>query len=166
MKKLLCIVLVVGILLGINSFVFAEEEKVTVTLDGAEVLFPDAQPFIDARDRTLVPIRFVSEAMGANVDWDNDANTTIIHKDNDTITYKIGDMKAFLNGEMHVFDTYGILKEDRTFVPLRFISEMFSCGVEWNGETVTVLITSPGEVIQFPEPKLTMHFPSAESDKR
>lgn len=166
MKKLLCIVLTVGVLLGINSFVYAEEERVTVMLDGTEVFFPDAQPFIDARDRTLVPIRFVSEAMGANVDWDNDANTAIIQKNADTITYKIGDMKAYMNGEMHVFDTFGILKEDRTFVPLRFISEMLSCDVEWDDLTSTVLITSPGAVVKFPEPKLTVHFPVAESDKR
>lgn len=167
MKKFLSMVLTVSMLLGIGVPVFAVgREKVTVTLDNSEIVFPDAQPFIDARDRTLVPIRFVSEAMGADVDWENETQTAVIRKDGDTITYKIGDMKAFLNGEMHVFDTYGILKEDRTFVPLRFISEMLSCGVDWDGDTMTVLITSPGEVVKFPEPKLTMHFPAAESDRR
>lgn len=42
-----------------------------VTLDGNEVCFPDVNPFIDERDKVLVPIRFVSEALGATVDWEN-----------------------------------------------------------------------------------------------
>ena len=41
--------------------VSASDDKVTVMLDANEVVFPDAQPFVDKRDRTLVPIRFVSE---------------------------------------------------------------------------------------------------------
>ena len=65
MKKLVSIILVLGIMMSMCTFVSAETDKVTVTLDGTEVTFPDAQPFVDVRDRTLVPIRFVSEAMGA-----------------------------------------------------------------------------------------------------
>lgn len=167
MKKLLSVILAVGMLLSIGIISFADTgEKVTVTLDGTEVFFPDAQPFIDTRDRTLVPIRFVSEAMGATVDWENDTRTVIIKKDKDTIKYTIGDMKAYLNDEICVFDTYGILKEDRTFVPLRFISEMLSCDVDWSDTTRTVTIVSPGEAVRFPEPEITVHYPESESDKR
>ena len=167
MKKFLSVILAVGLLLSIGMTSFADTgEKVTVTLDGTEVFFPDAQPFIDTRDRTLVPIRFVSEAMGAIVDWENDTRTVIIKKDKDTIKYTIGDMKAYLNDEICVFDTYGILKEDRTFVPLRFISEMLSCDVDWSDTTRTVTIVSPGEAVRFPEPEITVHYPESESDKR
>lgn len=167
MKKILSVILAVGMLLSIGVTSFADTgEKVTVTLDGTEVFFHDAQPFIDVRDRTLVPIRFVSEAMGAKVDWENDTRTVIIKKDKDTIKYTIGDMKAYLNDEIRVFDTYGLLKEDRTFVPLRFISEMLSCDVDWSDATRTVTIVSPGEAVRFPEPEITVHYPDSESDKR
>ena len=61
MKKIISIVLAVSILLSMSVVAFAENtDKVTVTLDGAEIIFPDAQPVVDSRDRTLVPIRFVS----------------------------------------------------------------------------------------------------------
>lgn len=167
MKKLLSVLLAVGMALSIGTGVIADTgEKVTVMLDGGEVTFPDAQPFIDSRNRTLVPIRFVSEAMGARVYWENDTQTVIIKKDNDTIKYTIGNMKAYLNDEMRVFDTYGILKEDRTFVPLRFVSEMLSCDVDWNDNLRTVTILSPGEAVKFPEPQITVHYPESESDKR
>ena len=69
--------------------VSASDDKVTVMLDGTEVVFPDAQPFVDKRDRTLVPIRFVSEQMGASVDWEQDTKTAVIKKDKDTIRYTI-----------------------------------------------------------------------------
>lgn len=167
MKKIISIVLLACMLLSLNVVTFAENsEKVTVTLDGAEISFPDAQPYIDVRDRTLVPIRFVSEAMGAQVDWENETQTVVIQKDGDTIRYTIGQPIAYLNGEMLVFDSFGILKEDRTFVPLRFIAEMLLCDVDWQQETNTVVITSPGETIKFPEPQITVHYPESEADKR
>lgn len=167
MKKIISIVLAVSILLSMIVVAFAENtDKVTVTLDGAEIIFPDAQPFVDSRDRTLVPIRFVSEAMGAQVDWENDTQTVVIQKEKDNIRYTIGQPIAYLNGEMLVFDSFGILKEDRTFVPLRFIAEMLSCDVDWQQETQTVVITSPGEAVKFPDPKITVHYPESEYDKR
>ena len=167
MKKFLSIILLTGMLLGIGTNVTATENgKVTVMLDGTEVQFPDAQPFIDTRDRTLVPIRFVSEAMGAEVSWEQDTDTAVIKKDGDTVRYTIGSMKAYLNNEVIVFDTYGILKEDRTFVPLRFISEMLGCDVDWNGESYVVTITSPGDAVKFPTPQVTVHYPQSESDTR
>ena len=166
MKKLVSIVLVLGIMMSMCTFASAEESKVTVTLDDIEVTFPDAQPFVDVRSRTLVPIRFVSEAMGAKVDWENDTRTVVIQKDNDNIRYTIGQPIAYLNGEMLTFGSYGILKENRTFVPLRFIAEMLSCDVDWNDSTKTVVIKSAGEAIKFPEPKITVHYPESQEDKR
>ena len=126
--------------------------ELCLMLDGTEVVFPDAQPFVDKRDRTLVPIRFVSEQMGASVDWEQDAKTAVIKKDKDTIRYTIGSLKAFLNNDTIVFDSFGIIRNDRTLVPLRFISEMLACDVDWDKDTKTVTITSPGDAVRFPEP--------------
>lgn len=164
MKKLISIILALSMTLGFAAS--AEENKVTVLLDGREVLFPDAQPFVDKRDRTLVPIRFVSEKMGAEVSWEQDERTVVIKKDKDTVRYTIGSMKAALNNDTIVLDTFGIIKDDRTLVPIRFISEMLACDVDWNPETKTVTIISPGEAVKFPEPKITVNFPQSESDKR
>lgn len=166
MKKLLSILLCLTLVMAIFVPVSAESGKVTVTLDGNEIAFPDAQPFVDARDRTLVPIRFVSEAMGAEVDWDGESYTAIIRKENNVIKYTIGESKAYINDEMIVFDTYGIVKEERTFVPLRYISELLYCDVEWDKDTWCVKITSPGVVEKFPDPEVKINFPESEWDKR
>lgn len=142
------------------------EDKVAVTLDANEIIFPDAKPFIDTRSRTLVPIRFVSEAMGADVSWNNDTQTVTIVKNKDTIIYQIGDVTALLNGKIMAFDSIGILKDDRTFVPIRFISELLNCKVDWLESTQTVAITSPPPAVSFPEPKITVHFQEGTYDGR
>ena len=166
MKKILSIALCLVAIFTTCIPAGAIENKVSVMLDDNEIAFPDAQPFIDNRSRTLVPIRFVSEAMGADVIWENETKTVVINKDNDTVKYTIGDFKGYLNGIPSGFDSCGILKEDRTFVPLRFISEMLCCEVNWDSDNKVVSIVSPAEAVAFPEPQITVHYPESESDKR
>ena len=142
------------------------QSDVKVILDGNEVYFPDAKPFIDERDRVLVPIRFVSEALGSMVDWENETRTAIIKQNDDEIRYTVYKPMAYINGEMVVMDTYGILKDQRTMVPIRFISELLGCTVVWDKNTSTVVITSPKEVTEFPEPTISVNYPKSISDKR
>jgi len=164
MKKTVSILLMVVIMtMCVNV---SAQTDVKVTLDGNEVCFPDAKPFVDERDRVLVPIRFVSEALGAFVDWENETRTAVIKQGNDEIRYTVYQPMVYLNGEMMVMDTYGILKDCRTMVPIRFISELLGCAVVWDENTSTVVITSPKEVTEFPEPEISVNYPKSISDKR
>lgn len=157
MKKKL-IGLVVGILIVILSVqsvfagnivtnalksIFGAEEKVTVKLNGYIITFPDAQPFVDENSRTLVPIRFVAEAMGTDVKWEENGKTETVtlKKGNKTIDLKIGEYGATVNGQRWALDTAAIMKEDRTFVPLRFVSEIMGATIGWDESTNTVSIT-------------------------
>ena len=164
MKKIGSILLMV-VIISMCTNISAHME-VKVTLDGNEVCFPDAKPFVDERDRVLVPIRFVSEALGALVDWENESRTAVIKQGNDEIHYTVYQPMAYLNGEMMVMDTYGILKDCRTMVPIRFISELLGCTVIWNEKTSTVVITSPADTVEFPEPEVSVNYPKSISDKR
>ena len=164
MKKAVSILLIV-VMMAMCVNVSAQMD-VKVTLDGNEIFFPDAKPFIDERDRVLVPIRFVSEALGALVDWENESRTAVIKQGNDEIRYTVYQPMAYLNGEMIVMDTYGILKDRRTMVPIRFISELLGCTVVWNENTSTVVITSPKEITEFPEPEISVNYPKSVSNKR
>ena len=164
MKRAVSILLMVVIMtMCVNV---SAQTDVKVTLDGNEIYFPDAKPFIDQRDRVLVPIRFVSEALGALVDWENESRTAVIKQGNDEIRYTVYQPMAYLNGEMMVMDTYGILKDERTLVPIRFISELLGCTVVWDENTSTVVITSPKDVLDFPEPEIFVNYPKSPSDKR
>ena len=164
MKKIVSILLMV-VIISMCTNISAHME-VKVTLDGNEIYFPDAKPFVDERDRVLVPIRFVSEALGSMVDWENESRTAVIKQGNDEIRYTVYQPMAYLNGEMMVMDTYGILKDERTLVPIRFISELLGCTVVWDENTSTVVITSPKDVLDFPEPEISVNYPKSPSDKR
>ena len=164
MKKIVSILLMV-VIISMCTNISAHME-VKVTLDGNEIYFPDAKPFVDERDRVLVPIRFVSEALGALVDWENESRTAVIKQGNDEIHYTVYQPMAYLNGEMMVMDTYGILKDERTLLPIRFISELLGCTVVWDEKTATVVITSPKEVTEFPKPVISVNYPKSISDKR
>jgi hypothetical protein len=63
------------------SLASAQTYGIKVYVDGRKVSFPDQQPFIDENDRTLVPIRFIAEEMGATVEWHADNRMVIIEYD-------------------------------------------------------------------------------------
>lgn len=163
MKRILTLLLAVMMLAALPvSYVTADEAPdITVTLDGNKIDFPDAKPYI-FKDRTLVPIRFISEAMKADVSWNGGEQEVTIVKGKDTIITHILSSRATLNGVLYTFDVPAMIKADRTFVPLRFVAEMLNCNVDWDENTYTVTITSPPEPVAFPEPELTVHFPDNE----
>ena len=64
---------------------------VTVKVDSTDVVFPDAQPFVDENGRTQVPIRAVSEMLDCKVDWDDTSKTATITKENgDVVKVTLG----------------------------------------------------------------------------
>ena len=113
---------------------------ISVVVNGKEVVFPDELPYVNQDNRTMVPVRFVSESLGAQVEWDNDNRMVIICKDDKTIKLKIGESKADVNGKTVTFDTSAIIQNSRTMVPVRFISEALGAKVSWNQTTKTVEI--------------------------
>ncbi len=114
---------------------------ITVKINGKEILFPDQQPYINKNQRTMVPVRFVSESLGARVGWNNTTKTATIMKGDKTIMLSIGSNKAIVNGKSVEFDTRAEFKNDRNMVPLRFISEVLGAKVVWNSTTRTVDIS-------------------------
>lgn len=148
-KKATCILLTIILITSFVTFqATAQEQNIVVKIDGEVVEFPDAKPFIDEHSRTLCPIRFIAENLGAEVLWNNEDKTVSIKKDDTDILLKIGDNTAVVNGVEKTFDTYPQIFEDRTYVPLRFISETLEMDVDWDGETKTVIITTPEKLAE------------------
>lgn len=130
----------------------AKTQDIVVMIDGQVVDFPDAKPFINQDSRTLCPIRFIAENLGADITWNGETRTVLITKESTEILLSIGDNKALVNGTEKTFDTVPQIFEDRTYVPLRFISEAFNMDVNWDNQTKTVLISTPfDEQLTLPE---------------
>ena len=120
----------------------AVDSTISVTVDGTAVDFPDQKPIIQ-NDRTLVPIRFIAESLGYDVEWDSIENAAVI--DNGRVKLWIGTDKAELDGELVTLDTSSVLVNDRTMVRLRAVAETLDCTVDWLAKTKTVQITSGTE---------------------
>ncbi len=99
----------------------------------------DVPPFIE-NSRTMVPLRAIFEALGAEVKWDGDTKTVTAKKNGTEIKLVI-DGAAYKNGELMELDTPAKIINNRTVVPLRFVAESFECQVTWDGDTRTVIIT-------------------------
>ncbi len=119
----------------------AVEMPLRVVVDGEKINFPDAQPFIDSNSRTQVPVRFISDALGATTTWDGSTKTVTIVKGAKTVKITINKTEMYVNGEMKMQDTAPIIVDSRTFVPLRFVSEALEANVTWDGKIRTVYIS-------------------------
>jgi len=101
----------------------------------------DVAPKI-VNDRTMLPARFVAESLGANVEWDETAwGIVTITKDDIKIVIYIGEEYAVVNGKKVKLDSPAFIENDRTYTPIRFISEELGAKVEWLPETQQVVIT-------------------------
>ncbi len=90
----------------------------------------DAAPFI-AEDSTVVPIRFIAEYLGSKVKWDHKTQQVMITHNNKTL---------FLDSNKSLADGGLILKGQRSFVPLRYISEQFGAYVIWDEKQRSIYI--------------------------
>ena len=119
----------------------AEEMKTVVVMQvGSKTMFvngkayeKDAAPVI-MNDRTLVPIRFVTESLGGMVAWNAETKEVTLVIDGKEIKMTIG----------KTIEKYGVapvIIDSRTFVPVRFVADELGATTAWNAETKTVTIT-------------------------
>jgi len=124
-----------------------------VTIDGQAVAFQSGygKPFIDTNSRTLVPLRGVMETFGAEVSWDNDSSTASVLKNGTTVQVPIGQAYILVNGVSVTNDTSAVIKEERTYLPIRAVLEAFGAGVSWDDENRTVAVRTDGTVSEIAE---------------
>lgn len=98
-----------------------------------KTIVSDVAPLI-VNNRTLVPIRIVTETLGGTADWNADTKVVTLNIDGKTINMQIG----------VALEKYGvapIIIDNRTYVPIRFVAEELGADVEWLEKEQTVVIT-------------------------
>ena len=115
------------------------DSEIRIYVDGSQVK-SDVKPFI-LNDRTMIPIGAVARTLGAVVTWEGSTRTVTISRAWVEIKMVIDDINATVNGEPEVLAVAPLIVNDRTFLPLRFISEHFSQNVRWDGAERAVYIT-------------------------
>ncbi len=113
-----------------------------VALVNSSTVQLDAAPIIK-NGRTLVPLRFISEAFGATLSWDPIFRIIDISLDSSKIRLQIGTKFAGVNGKKVSLDVAPQLVKNRTMVPIRFVSEALNAEVLWDANTKTITIIYP-----------------------
>lgn len=118
--------------------VYPHSDDVSIVLDGVPIVF-DQLPIVE-NGRTLVPLRAIFEALGAEVKWDGNTQTVTAKLWEDEISLQIGSTQMSVNEEIKTLDVPAKLMNGRTLVPVRAISEAFGCKVDWDENMKMVVI--------------------------
>ncbi len=121
------------IILTIDSKVVSVNEK-TSTIDVSPRILPPG--------RTFVPLRFISETLGAEVHWNEDDRSILIKLGTNSIQLWIGKKTILVNGKQEKMDVAPFIDASagRTLVPVRFIAEYLGSFVYWVPHTRRVII--------------------------
>gem|GEM_PF-6544365 len=92
----------------------------------------DVAPVI-VDNRTMVPIRVVTETLGGKADWNASTRTVTL-----TIDGKV--LKMTINEKILGFDAAPVIINNRTYVPIRYVAEKLGANVEWIAETQQIII--------------------------
>lgn len=116
------------------------QAPISVFVDGKPVDFGGAAP-TQIGGRTLVPLRAIFEALGAQVEFN--AGTIRARRGDTNLQLSLGSSQAVVNGTTRVLEVPAQSVFGRTLVPLRFVGEAFGAGVTFNAGTNQIAISSP-----------------------
>ena len=163
--KLLCPLMILILSASLVTFPVTAEENIKVVLNGEEIAFDVPPQLID--DRTMVPMRAIFEALGADVYWDvigieyfsvqmitaakNEIKILMAIDEPGMykfVGYGVDEFAAFLDESEDIeLDVPPQLVDGRTLVPVRAISEAFGIDVDWDDDTSTVILSCDEEFI-------------------
>ncbi|HQA47239.1 MAG TPA: stalk domain-containing protein, partial [Bacillota bacterium] len=161
LKKAAAFILVLAILLSGTSVYAMKEQQLILHMDGKQITYKAPPvtiklngkvlnsdvPAVIIDDRTLVPIRVITESTGADVQWDGQNYEVTINTGDKRVKLKINSSEMDINGKKVALEVPAKLINDRTMVPVRAITEVLGLEVGWDHSTYTVLLTSPGASI-------------------
>ncbi|WP_430701383.1 copper amine oxidase N-terminal domain-containing protein [Paenibacillus tundrae] len=94
------------------------------------------------KNTTYIPLRFLSEGIGATVKWDKKAQQVTVMAGNDTLEFWVNNNVMEVNGvKKNVGSTVFVNKDGRTQVPLRFIAELLNWDVKWAQKDGSITLT-------------------------
>lgn len=116
---------------------------VTVKVNGQAIYFDQPPQIIEGR--TLVPVRAIFEALGANVTWQQETGSVVASRSGTTVTLQVGNKQALKDTDRIYLDVPPQIIGNRVLVPLRFVGESFGAYVSWDGEHNTVRISNKAD---------------------
>ncbi|MCX7843438.1 MAG: stalk domain-containing protein [Clostridia bacterium] len=114
-------------------------EKHNIIFINGEELITDV-PHVIKDGRTLLPVRAVTTALGADVQWIPETRTAVITKGTTRIVIAMDSKIVYVNGKAYTIDVPAKSENGRIVVPVRFIAEIFKQKVIWDPDTGSIII--------------------------
>lgn len=122
---------------------------VALMIDSPNALVKNEKVFVDSNDssvqpivqndRTLVPVRFIAESFGAQVDWEEATETVTVNLDGRQIQLQLGSAVMLVDGKEQTLDVPAQTISDRTLIPLRALAEGLGKSVLWDDRGLIVI---------------------------
>lgn len=171
-KLVLLIVFIITLIMPRNNFA---QGLLTVKIDNKNTKVNQVNVKINGQDlhtkfsaysingRTFVPIREITETLGASVKWDNKTKSATITNVNQVVKMKIDSDVIYVNNSKSNISKDSVPKfalytkpniETKTMVPLRFLSETFGYSVSWDQDSQTATVNSKSEAGSIEDKKI------------
>lgn len=125
-----------GLFLTSTLFVATPADAATTQIKIDDVVVKSDTAPEQKNNRTMVPLRVISENLGAQVHWQDSQIT--LSMDQTTIKLNLNNRTVIKNGQKEQLDVQPYMKNNRTYVPIRFIAETFGSQVHYNDGTVNI----------------------------
>ena len=132
------VALVISLLCLIPTVSAYSEKVISLEIDGT-VIRTEVPPTVIG-GRTMVPVRDIFEACGANVTWDPATKKITGSKGGKNVVMQVGSNKLYMNSSVATMDCTPVIIEGRTLAPARYVAESFGGIVDWNAEDKVVMI--------------------------
>ena len=108
---------------------------------GTETVNLDAPAYINSENYTMLPVRAISEAFGATVNWDEASRTVTVLSGQRIISMTIGSRTMYINGTPVAMNTTAAIVNDRTFIPVRDLANSLGISaINWTEASGTVTL--------------------------
>ena len=140
-KKLIRLSLCLTAIVTPFNVVYASS-PIGISINGRTIA-SDVSPVME-NGRTLVPIRVISENLGAEVKYDAPTKQVTITKDSTNLVLTLNQKQIIVNGNTQTIDVPAKAVKGRTLVPIRVVSENLNCTTVWDANKKMVIITTDG----------------------
>lgn len=120
----------------------SSEDKIVVLYNGEEYVFENSPVIIE--DRTFVPFRELANMLGISdeyISYDEATERVYLKYADIEIEMYIGSKDAYINGELKPLDVAAFTINDRTYIPVRYVSEAFGKNVDYAQSSIEQIIT-------------------------
>lgn len=142
-KRLFCLILLVLLFGQYQALGFCDVIDIKVN---GEYIYTDSMAIIE-HGVTLAPVRFIANALGArSVSWYDTHKTAKIDMGNKDIFIDINNDIAYINSKPHTIGADARIINDRTYIPVRLVSELLGAKVDWDSHYKNVEINLDGHI--------------------